>query len=119
MDVRMIALLVAAAGVLGIVVWVLAKIGQALIKVAEALAAATAVVFAAWLMIKAGVWAIRQALTRWRTSLTVLAVAAWWHWWGWPSLALTAGVIAAGVLWGRGGEGGGLFCWGGGRLGGR
>src|ERR671916_979838 len=98
MDVRMIAVLVAVAGVLGIVVWVLAKIGQALIKVAEALAAATAVVFAAWLMIKAGVWAIRQAVTRWRTSLTVLAVAAWSRWWGWPSLALTAGVIAAVLL---------------------
>jgi DNA segregation ATPase FtsK/SpoIIIE, S-DNA-T family len=25
----------------------------------------------------------------------VLAVGAWWHWWGWPSLILTAGVIAA------------------------
>jgi len=40
------------------------------------------------------VWAIRQAVTRWRTSLTVLAVAAWWRWWGWPSLALTVGVVA-------------------------
>ena len=95
MDVGMIAVLVAGAGVLGIVVWVLAKIGQALIKVAEALAASAVVVFAVWLMINAGVWAIRQAVTRWRTSLTLLAVAAWSHWWSWPSLALTVGVIAA------------------------
>jgi S-DNA-T family DNA segregation ATPase FtsK/SpoIIIE len=95
MDVSMIAALVAGAGVLGIVVWVLAKIGQALIKSAEALAAAAVVAFALWLVIKAVVWAIRQAVSRWRTSLTVLAVTAWSHWWGWPSLALTVGVIAA------------------------
>jgi S-DNA-T family DNA segregation ATPase FtsK/SpoIIIE len=74
---------------------VLAKVGQALIKVAEALAAAAVVIFALWLMIKAVVWAIRQAVTRWRTSLTVLAVVAWAHWWDWPSLVLTVSVIAA------------------------
>ncbi len=95
MDVRMIAVLVAGAGVLGVVVWSLAKIGQVLIKVAEALAAAAVVAFAVWLVIKAGVWAIRQAVTRWRTSLTVLAVSAWWHWWGGPSLVLTVSVVAA------------------------
>jgi S-DNA-T family DNA segregation ATPase FtsK/SpoIIIE len=93
MDVRMIAVLVTGAGALGIVVWLLAKIGQLLIKVAEALAAAVA--FAVWLVIKAGIWAIRQTFTRWRTSLTVLAVAGWWHWWGGPSLILTVGVVAA------------------------
>jgi DNA segregation ATPase FtsK/SpoIIIE, S-DNA-T family len=95
MDVRMIAVLVAGAGALGIVVWVLAKIGQFLIKVAEVLAAAAVVAFTVWLVIKAGMWAIRQAFTRWRTSLTVLAVAGWWHWWGSPSLVLTVGVVAA------------------------
>ncbi|MGH3807194.1 MAG: FtsK/SpoIIIE domain-containing protein [Pseudonocardiaceae bacterium] len=91
----MIAELVAGTGVLGVVVWLLAKIGQVLIKVAEALAAAAVVAIAVWFLIKAGVWAIRQAVTRWRTSLTVLAVAAWWHWWGWPSLTLAVGVVAA------------------------
>jgi len=90
----MIAMLVTGAVVLGAVVWMLAKIGHALIKVAEALAAAAAVVFVVWLVIRAGVWAIRQAFTHWRTSLSVLTVTAWWHWWGWTSLALTAGVIA-------------------------
>ncbi|MGH3782130.1 MAG: FtsK/SpoIIIE domain-containing protein, partial [Pseudonocardiaceae bacterium] len=95
MDVGMIAVLVAGAGALGIVVWSLAKIGQVLIKVAEALAAAAVVALAMWLLIKAGVWAIRQAVTRWRTSLTVLAVAAWWHWWDGLSLVLTVGVVAA------------------------
>ena len=77
MDLGAIAVLVGGAGVLGIVVWVLAKIGHALIKIAEALAVAAVVVFAVWLLAKAAAWAIRQALTRWRTSLTVLAVAAW------------------------------------------
>ena len=88
-------MLVAGAAGLGVVVWVLAKIGQILIKIAEALAAAAVVAFTVWLVVKAGAWAIGQAFTRWRTSLSVLAITAWWHWWGWPSLALTAGVIAA------------------------
>jgi S-DNA-T family DNA segregation ATPase FtsK/SpoIIIE len=95
MDVRMIAMLVAGAGALGVVVWVLAKIGQLLIKIAEVLAAAAVVAFAVWLVIKAGMWALRQAFTRWRTSLTVLAVAGWWHWWGGLSLILTVSVVAA------------------------
>ena len=90
----MIAVLVAGGAALGVLVWVLAKIGQALIKVAEALTAAAVVVFAVWLVVKAVVWAIRQAVIHWRTSLTVLAVAAWSRWWGWPSLALAVGVVA-------------------------
>ncbi len=39
MDAYRIALVIAGAGVLGVVVWVLAKLGKALIKLAEALAA--------------------------------------------------------------------------------
>ena len=93
MDAVMIAMLVAGVGVLGLGVCVLAKVGQSLIKIAEALAAAAAVVFAVGLLVKAGMWAIRQAFTRWRTSLTVLAVAGWWHWWGWSSLVLTVGLV--------------------------
>jgi S-DNA-T family DNA segregation ATPase FtsK/SpoIIIE len=98
MDAYLIAALIVGGAALGVVVWVLAKIGQILIKLAEALAAAAVVVFALWLVIKAVVWAIRQAVTRWRTSLTVLTIAAWWHWWGWPSLALTVGVVAAALI---------------------
>ena len=63
MDAQTIALMVAGGGALGVVVWVLAKIGRALIKIAEALAAAAAVFLALWLMIKALVWALRQTLT--------------------------------------------------------
>jgi DNA segregation ATPase FtsK/SpoIIIE, S-DNA-T family len=98
MDIRMIAALVAGAGVLGVVVWLLAKIGQVLIKVAEVLAAAAVVAFAVWLVVKAGVWAVRQAFTRWRTSLTVLTVTAWWHWWSGLSLVLIVGVLAAAMV---------------------
>jgi len=94
MDTHMIAMLVTGAAVLGVVVWGLAKIGQVLIKIAEALAAAAVVAFTVWLLVKAGAWAIREAFTHWRTSLSVLAITAWWHWWGWPSLALTVSVIA-------------------------
>jgi len=98
MDTYLVAGLIAGSAVLGVVVWLLAKIGHALIRVAEALAAAAVVIFALWLVIKAVVWAIRQAVTRWRTSLTVLAVVAWVHWWDWPSLVLTVSVIAAPLI---------------------
>jgi DNA segregation ATPase FtsK/SpoIIIE, S-DNA-T family len=52
------------------------------------------VIFAVWLVIKAVVWALRQVVTHWRTSLTVLAMVTWWHRWGGASLILTAGVVA-------------------------
>ncbi len=99
MDAYLIALVIAGGGVLGVVVWVLAKVGKALIKVAEVLAAAAVVLFAVWLVVKAGVWALRQVFDHWRTSLVLVAALAWWQWWGWASLALTAGVVA-GVLTG-------------------
>ncbi|MBV9011142.1 MAG: cell division protein FtsK [Pseudonocardiales bacterium] len=95
MDARMIVMVVVGAGILGAVVWSLAKIGRALIKVTEALAGAAVVVVTLCLVIKAGVWAIRQVLTHWRTSLSVLAVTAWCHWWNELSLVLTVGVVGA------------------------
>ncbi|HEX6403692.1 MAG TPA: FtsK/SpoIIIE domain-containing protein [Pseudonocardiaceae bacterium] len=98
MDAQLIAVLLVGSAALGVVVWLLAKVGQALIKVAEALAAAAVVVFTIWLVIKALVWAIRQAVIYWRTSLTVLAVAAWSRWWGWPTLAVAVGVLAVVLL---------------------
>ena len=95
MDAYRIALVIAGAGVLGVVVWVLAKLGKALIKLAEALAAAAVVLVAVWLVLKAVGWALRQTVTHWRTSLTVLALLAWWHWWGSACLVITAGVVAS------------------------
>jgi DNA segregation ATPase FtsK/SpoIIIE, S-DNA-T family len=95
MDVGLIAAVIAGGGLLGVVVWVLAKLGKALITIAEALAAAAVVIFAVWLAIKAVVWALRQTITHWRTSLALVALLAWWHCWGGASLALTAGVVTA------------------------
>ena len=43
MDVYMIALVLGGGAALGVIVWVLAKLGKALIKIAEALAAAAVV----------------------------------------------------------------------------
>ncbi|MGH3824662.1 MAG: hypothetical protein ACRDRA_17785 [Pseudonocardiaceae bacterium] len=71
MDLHTIAAVLVGAGVLGVVVWVLATLGRAMIKVAEVLAAAAAVFLAVWLVIKAAVWAFRQTITHWRTSLAV------------------------------------------------
>ncbi|MGH3669544.1 MAG: FtsK/SpoIIIE domain-containing protein, partial [Pseudonocardiaceae bacterium] len=93
MTVLTIALVIAGGAALGIVVWVLATLGRALVKVAETLAAAAVVLVALWLMIKALVWALRQVITNWRTSLTLVTLLAWWHWYGLTSLALIAGVI--------------------------
>ncbi|MGH3897756.1 MAG: hypothetical protein ACRDTA_05765 [Pseudonocardiaceae bacterium] len=97
MDAQLIALVIAGLGGLGVLVWVLAKLGKALISIAEALAAAAVVVLALRLMIKAVVWALRQVVVHWRTSLTVVALLAWWHWWGWASLAVTVGVVMGGL----------------------
>ncbi|HET9253585.1 MAG TPA: FtsK/SpoIIIE domain-containing protein [Pseudonocardiaceae bacterium] len=95
MDLSTIAVMIAGAGGLGVVVWILAKLGRVLIQIAEALAAAAAVFLVLWLVIKTVGWALRQTLTYWRTSLTVLALLGWWQWYGWVSLAATAGGIAA------------------------
>jgi S-DNA-T family DNA segregation ATPase FtsK/SpoIIIE len=93
MDVGLIAAVIAGGGLLGVVVWVLAKVGKALVTIAEALAGAAVVIFAVWLAIKAVVWALRQTITHWRTSLALVSLLAWWHCWGGASLALTAGVV--------------------------
>jgi DNA segregation ATPase FtsK/SpoIIIE, S-DNA-T family len=93
MDAHTVGVLLLGGAGLAVLVWVLHTIGKALLTVAEALAA-LAVVFVAlrWLL-KALVWLLTQLLTRWRTSLTVLALATWWHYWGWLSLVLTLSVI--------------------------
>jgi S-DNA-T family DNA segregation ATPase FtsK/SpoIIIE len=81
---------------LAVLVWGLHTIGKALLTVLEAWAA-LAVLFVAlrWLAM-ALVW----LLTRWRTSLTVLAAAAWWHYGGWLCLVLTlGGITVALAVW--------------------
>jgi S-DNA-T family DNA segregation ATPase FtsK/SpoIIIE len=95
MDLNTTAVVIGGGAALGVVVWVLARIGRALIKIAEVLAAAAAVAIALWVVVKGVLWALRQTLIHWRTSLTVVAIVAWWHWWGWLSLAAAAGAVAA------------------------
>ncbi len=100
MDAHAIGVLLAAGMGLGVVVWVLHKIGKALLAVVEALAAVAVVFVALWWLLKALVWLLTQVVTRWRSSLTVLALVAWWQWWGWPSLALSLAVTALALaLW--------------------
>jgi hypothetical protein len=89
----MITVAIAGLGVLGVVVWLLAKVGKVLVKIAEVLAAAAVVFLAVWLVVKALVWAMRQVVIYWRTSLTVWAIVAWWHWWGWVPLVIVLGLI--------------------------
>src|SRR5947209_12017201 len=98
MDAQTIALTIAGGGALGVLVWVLAKVGKVLVKLAEVLAAAAVVFIAVWLAIKSLLWALRQAITHWRTSLAVVGVLAWWHWWSWVSLATSTAVVAGTLL---------------------
>jgi len=44
--------LIAGGGALGVVVWLLAKVGRVLVKIAEALVAAAVVFLAVWLVVK-------------------------------------------------------------------
>ncbi|UOX88539.1 cell division protein FtsK [Amycolatopsis sp. FBCC-B4732] len=85
---------VALAG-LGLGVWVLHKIGRALASILEALAAAAVVFVALWWLCKAVVWMLAQVVTRWRTSLALVAVYAWCQLLGWLPLAITLGSVAA------------------------
>lgn len=78
--------------------WALHKLGQFLTQLLEALAAVAVVFVTAWLAIKGAWWLGRRVVRHWRTSLTTAAVLAWWHWWGWPSLAITGAVVALGLL---------------------
>ncbi|MET7993353.1 FtsK/SpoIIIE domain-containing protein [Amycolatopsis sp. NPDC005232] len=90
-------LVVSLAG-LGLVVWVLHKIGRALASVAEALAAAAIVFVALWWLCKGVFWLVAQVVKRWRTSLTVIGLLVWCELLGWISLAATLsgiGVVLA------------------------
>ncbi|HEX5405072.1 MAG TPA: FtsK/SpoIIIE domain-containing protein [Pseudonocardiaceae bacterium] len=93
MAVHSIGVLIIGAGVLGMAVWVLAKVGATLARIAEALAAVAAVFVALWLLVKAAGWLLRLIVSHWRTSLALLTLTAWWHWCGWLSLAIAAGSL--------------------------
>ncbi|WP_410567676.1 FtsK/SpoIIIE domain-containing protein [Amycolatopsis sp. cmx-4-61] len=104
--------LVALAG-LGLGVWVLHKIGRALASILEALAAAAVVFVALWWLCKAVMWMLAQVVTRWRTSLAVVAVYAWCELFGWLSLVLILGSVAVVLLvwWAIGSVSFDQWCW--------
>ena len=77
MSPHMIGVLVLGGGGTAVVVWVLHKIGKALVAVAEALATVAVVFVAVWWLVKAGAWTVRQVVRHWRTSLGLVAVLAW------------------------------------------
>ncbi|HJQ44813.1 MAG TPA: FtsK/SpoIIIE domain-containing protein [Amycolatopsis sp.] len=80
---------------LAVLVWVLHKLGRVLASIAEALAAAAVVFVALWWLLKGLGWVVREIVTHPRTALTVVAVAAWLHWWGWLSLVPSVAAVAA------------------------
>ncbi|HEX5408060.1 MAG TPA: FtsK/SpoIIIE domain-containing protein [Pseudonocardiaceae bacterium] len=94
MGAHSVGVLVLAGAALGVLVWVLAKVGHLLAKVAEAVAAAAVLFMALWLVIRAVVWSLQQAVDHWRTSLVVLVLTAWWFWLGWLSLVVVVGAVA-------------------------
>ena len=93
MDAHAIGMLLLGGVGLAVAVWVLHKLGKALIAILEALAEVAVVLVALWGLAKATAWLVRQVVTHWRTSLTMLAVTLGCQHWGWPSLAVSLGLI--------------------------
>src|SRR5919199_1189702 len=93
MDPRTIAMLLLGGASLAVLVWVLHKIGKALIALFEALATIAVVFVVLCGLAKATAWLVRQVVTHWRTSLSVLAATLWCRHWGWASLVVSLGLI--------------------------
>lgn len=98
-----------AAGV-GVLVWVLHRVGTFLKELFEALAVIAVVFLALYGLVKALVWLVRTVVRCWRTSLTVVGVAVWCRYLGWLSLTVTLAALltVVGVWW--------LIAWRTGRL---
>jgi S-DNA-T family DNA segregation ATPase FtsK/SpoIIIE len=94
MDAHTLAVLVLGGAGLGLLVWVLHKLGKALVVIAEAFAAAAVVFVALWWLVKGVWWLMQQIATHPRTTGTVLLVGAWCWWLGWISLASVLGGLA-------------------------
>src|SRR5882757_809793 len=93
-------MMILGAGALGVVVWVLHKIGRALAAVLETLAALAVVFVALWWVARCFAWGLRQVVIRWRTSLTLLGLAVWVQLLGAVSLVSTvAGVALVLTVW--------------------
>jgi S-DNA-T family DNA segregation ATPase FtsK/SpoIIIE len=98
MDAHAIGLLFVGGAGLGLLVWLLHKLGKALVAIAEIVAAAAVVFVALWWLVKAVVWLVKEIVMHPRTTSTVLVLLAWWRWLGWFSLAMAVGSIAIGLI---------------------
>jgi S-DNA-T family DNA segregation ATPase FtsK/SpoIIIE len=78
--------------------WVLARLGQALMKLLEGAAAIAVVFLTTWLAVKAISRVVRWTVRHWRTSLAIAAVVAWWRWLGLVSLLAAVALVAVGLL---------------------
>lgn len=85
-------------GVVAAVVWLLHKVGTALKNMWEAIATVLVAVVAIWFIIKVTCRLVRWCVVHWRTTLTAVGTGAWCYKLGWPSLAITAGVVVTSLL---------------------
>jgi S-DNA-T family DNA segregation ATPase FtsK/SpoIIIE len=95
MHAQAVILLLIGLAVLG---WVLHKLGHYLKQFLEVVATIAVVFAALWLIGKGLWWTAKTIVKHWRTTLTTIAAAAWWHWLGWQSLTITVGTIAVALL---------------------
>lgn len=80
--------------------WVLHKIGKALVWIAEALAALLVLILIVALAIKYGYKLTRFVVTHPRSLATVLVGLACWYWIGWLPVAIVAGLVGIGsAVW--------------------
>ena len=102
MDSHTVGVVVIGGAGLGLLVWLLHKLGKALVTIVEVVAAAAVVFMALWRLVKVLSWFVKQIVVHPRTTVTVVVLLAWWQWLGWSSLAVVAGSIAVGlVCWRR------------------
>jgi S-DNA-T family DNA segregation ATPase FtsK/SpoIIIE len=87
MDAHTFGILVVGIAGLGLLVWLLHKLGKALVTIAEVVAAAAVVFVALWSLVKLAAWLVKQIIIHPRTTGTVVVVSAWCWWLGWGSLA--------------------------------
>jgi S-DNA-T family DNA segregation ATPase FtsK/SpoIIIE len=95
MHAQAVILLLIGLAVLG---WVLHKLGHYLKQFLEVVATIAVVFATLWLIGKGLWWTAKTIVKHWRTTLTTIAVGAWWHWLGWQSLAITVGVVAVALV---------------------
>ncbi|GAA1974525.1 FtsK/SpoIIIE domain-containing protein [Amycolatopsis minnesotensis] len=79
---------------LGLVVWVLAKVGRALAAVVETLAFLAFLAVGLWWITRTCLWLLRQVGVHWRTSVVLVAAWAWCSLLGWVSLVCSAASVA-------------------------